>query len=138
MKLICGDVLGILEYQDEKTGVNYVKSHKTGRILKVADLVQDNPKSRDKISAYLREVKSVDDIDIIIALGMAKEGFDWIWCEHALTIGYRSSLTEIVQIIGRATRGYVALYRYVAALDTVFVLAVRAQREDGFKHQNGL
>jgi hypothetical protein len=35
---------------------------------------------------------------------MAKEGFDWIWCEHALTIGYRSSLTEIIQIIGRATR----------------------------------
>ena len=43
-------------------------------------------------------------MDIIIALGMAKEGFDWIWCEHALTVGYRSSLTEIVQIIGRATR----------------------------------
>ena len=35
---------------------------------------------------------------------MAKEGFDWIWCEHALTVGYRSSLTEIIQIIGRATR----------------------------------
>ena len=29
---------------------------------------------------------------------------NWIWCEHALTVGYRSSLTEIVQIIGRATR----------------------------------
>ena len=43
-------------------------------------------------------------VDIIIALGMAKEGFDWVWCEHALTIGYRSSLVEIVQIIGRATR----------------------------------
>jgi len=43
-------------------------------------------------------------VDIIIALGMAKEGFDWIWCEHALTVGYRSSITEIVQIIGRATR----------------------------------
>jgi superfamily II DNA or RNA helicase len=43
-------------------------------------------------------------VDVIIALGMAKEGFDWIWCEHALTIGYRSSLTEIIQIIGRATR----------------------------------
>ncbi|EJW95516.1 DEAD-like helicase, partial [gut metagenome] len=42
--------------------------------------------------------------DIIIALGMAKEGFDWPWCEHVLTVGYRSSLTEIVQIIGRATR----------------------------------
>lgn len=98
------DVLGTLEYQDEKTGVNFVKSYKTGKILKVADLVQDNPKSRDKISAYLREVKSADDIDIIIALGMAKEGFDWPYCQHALTIGYRGSLTEIIQIIGRATR----------------------------------
>jgi superfamily II DNA or RNA helicase len=98
------DVLGTLEYQDEKTGVNYVKSHKTGKTLKVADLVNDNQKSRDKISAYLREVKSADDIDIIIALGMAKEGFDWPYCQHALTIGYRGSLTEIIQIIGRATR----------------------------------
>ena len=43
-------------------------------------------------------------MDIIIALGMAKEGFDWIWCEHALIVGYRASLTEIVQHIGRATR----------------------------------
>lgn len=98
------DVLGELEYQDEKTGVLYIKSNKSGKILKVADLVNDNPKSRDKISNYLRNIKSADDIDIIIALGMAKEGFDWPYCEHALTIGYRGSLTEIIQIIGRATR----------------------------------
>jgi superfamily II DNA or RNA helicase len=98
------DVLGELEFQDENTGVLHIKSHKTGKTLKVADLVNDNPKSRDKISAYLREVKSADDIDIIIALGMAKEGFDWPYCQHALTIGYRGSLTEIIQIIGRATR----------------------------------
>ena len=98
------DVLGELEYQDETTGVLHVKSHNTNRILKVADLVNDDPKSRDKISAYLREIKSADDIDIIIALGMAKEGFDWPYCQHALTIGYRGSLTEIIQIIGRATR----------------------------------
>jgi len=98
------DVLGELEYQDENTGVLYIKSNKSGKILKVADLVNDNPKSRDKISNYLRNVKSADDIDIIIALGMAKEGFDWPYCEHALTIGYRGSLTEIIQIIGRATR----------------------------------
>ncbi|WP_419764643.1 MAG: DEAD/DEAH box helicase [Arcobacter sp.] len=98
------DVLGEMEYQDEKTGVMYIKSAKSGRILKVADLVNDNSKSRDKISNYLRNIKSADDIDIIIALGMAKEGFDWPYCEHALTIGYRGSLTEIIQIIGRATR----------------------------------
>lgn len=98
------DVLGELKYQDETTGVLHVKSHNTGKILKVADLVNDNQKSRDKISGYLREIKSADDIDIIIALGMAKEGFDWPYCQHALTIGYRGSLTEIIQIIGRATR----------------------------------
>jgi toxin ParE1/3/4 len=36
-------------------------------------------------------------------------------------------------VIGRASRGYVALYRYVVEIDTVFVLAVRNQRESGYK-----
>ena len=98
------DALGDIEYQDDKTGVLFIKSKRSGKILKIADLVNDDPKARDKISGYLRESKSEDSIDIIIALGMAKEGFDWPYCEHALTIGYRGSLTEIIQIIGRATR----------------------------------
>ena len=98
------DALGELEYQDEITGVLYVKSKRSGRMLKIADLVNDNPRARDKITSYLREEKTQDAMDIIIALGMAKEGFDWPYCEHALTIGYRGSLTEIIQIIGRATR----------------------------------
>jgi len=98
------DGLGDLDYQDPETGVLYIKSKTTGKTIKIADLVHDNPKDRDKIQEYLRNVTSVDDIDIIIALGMAKEGFDWPYCEHALTVGYRGSLTEIIQIIGRATR----------------------------------
>lgn len=98
------DALGDLESQDENTGVLYVKSKRSDKVLKVADLVNDNQKERDKISAYLRDSNTADAIDIIIALGMAKEGFDWPYCEHALTIGYRGSLTEIIQIIGRATR----------------------------------
>ena len=36
-------------------------------------------------------------------------------------------------IIGRGSRGYVALYRYVSELDAVFVLAVRSQREAGYR-----
>lgn len=40
-------------------------------------------------------------------------------------------------VIGRATRAYVALYRYVAVIDTVFLLAVRAQREAGYQHESG-
>jgi len=98
------DCIGKLEYQDSETGVLYVKSKRSGRVLKIADLVNDDQRQRDKIVAYLRGVQNPEDIDMIIALGMAKEGFDWPYCEHALTIGYRSSLTEIIQIIGRATR----------------------------------
>ncbi|VXB37553.1 Putative ATP-dependent helicase YeeB [Flavobacterium sp. 9R] len=95
-----GDVIKV----DDVTGVITVKRHADGKILKVADLVNDNSKDRDKIQNYLRNMESVDDMDLIIALGMAKEGFDWPYCEHALTVGYRGSLTEVIQIIGRCTR----------------------------------
>lgn len=98
--------LGEWQGADPKTGFQLVKTA-DGKVLKVADLVDDDPAKREKVSAALRDSSQKNNrehVDIIIALGMAKEGFDWIWCEHALTVGYRSSLTEIVQIIGRATR----------------------------------
>lgn len=98
------DAIGRVIKQDSDTGVIYVERHTDKKIIKVADLVEDTPRERDKIVDYLRKVKSVDDMDLIIALGMAKEGFDWPYCEHALTVGYRGSLTEIIQIIGRCTR----------------------------------
>ena len=99
--------LGEWQGVDPATGFHLIKA-KDGRTLKVADLVDDSDAARR--SNVLNALKDPaqknnrDNVDVIIALGMAKEGFDWIWCEHALTIGYRSSLTEIVQIIGRATR----------------------------------
>lgn len=98
--------LGEWQGIDPATGFQLVKA-RDGRVLKIADLVDDDPGKRDRVSAALKDPAQKtkrDHVDIIIALGMAKEGFDWIWCEHALTVGYRSSLTEIVQIIGRATR----------------------------------
>lgn len=98
------DGIGTLVKQDNETGVLHVKRKTDGKIIKVADLVDDNPTNREKIVTYLKNIKSVDDIDLIIALGMAKEGFDWPYCEHALTVRYRGSLTEVIQIIGRCTR----------------------------------
>ncbi|NRB50856.1 MAG: DEAD/DEAH box helicase [Saprospiraceae bacterium] len=98
--------LGDWQGVDSETGFHLVKSV-SGRTLRIADLVDDDPSKRNRVAAALRAPEAKKDrdyVDIIIALGMAKEGFDWVWCEHALTIGYRSSLTEIVQIIGRATR----------------------------------
>ncbi|WP_273183962.1 pseudomurein-binding repeat-containing protein [Hyphomonas adhaerens] len=100
------EALGEWQGADKTTGFQLVKTP-DGRVLKIADLVDDDPAKRDKVSAALKDPaqkNNRDHVDIIVALGMAKEGFDWIWCEHALTVGYRSSLTEIVQIIGRATR----------------------------------
>jgi len=100
------DALGDWQGTDPSTGFQLVK-RPDGKVLRIADLVDDEPTKREKVSAALKDPKqknSRDHVDIIIALGMAKEGFDWIWCEHALTVGYRASLTEIVQIIGRATR----------------------------------
>lgn len=98
--------LGDWQGVDQETGFHLVKTNED-RVLRIADLVDDEPSKRNKVSSALKASeakKNRDYVDIIIALGMAKEGFDWVWCEHALTIGYRSSLTEIVQIIGRATR----------------------------------
>lgn len=95
------DVLGTIQGQDSTSGIITIKTE-SGKLLKVADLV--NEEGRDRVSSYLANMSELDDLDIIIALGMAKEGFDWPFAEYALTIGYRNSLTEVVQIIGRVTR----------------------------------
>ncbi len=100
------EALGEWQGIDAATGFQLVR-RSDGHVLRIADLVDDDGAKRDRVSAALKDPaqkNNRDHVDIIIALGMAKEGFDWIWCEHALTVGYRASLTEIVQIIGRATR----------------------------------
>lgn len=95
--------IGEIVEKDYEHQIYHVKTP-DGRILKVGDLVEDNPVQRDVLQAYLQRMNSRDALDILIALGTAKEGFDWTWCECCITIGIRSSLTEIVQIIGRCTR----------------------------------
>jgi hypothetical protein len=100
------NALGGWRGADSATGFQLIE-RSDGTVLKIADLVDDDGPRRDKVINALKDPAQADKrdhVDIIIALGMAKEGFDWIWCEHALTVGYRNSLTEIVQIIGRATR----------------------------------
>lgn len=96
------DVIGDIEDTDDN-GIHHIRTE-DGRLLKIADLVEDDRETRERVINYLRNVSSRDDVDIVIALGMAKEGFDWPYCETALTVGYRGSLTEIIQIIGRCTR----------------------------------
>ena len=99
------DLIGIFEGKDE-SGIMRLRTP-DGRVLRVADLVDDSDlMARSNLLGYLGQVaaKDKDAVDVIIALGMAKEGFDWPFAEHALTVGHRSSLTEVIQIIGRVTR----------------------------------
>ncbi len=101
------DTIGTVIDQDKDTGIIHVKRHEDGKVIKVADLVDDTDQvKRARTLTYLSQTakKDIQAVDTIIALGMAKEGFDWPFCEHALTVGYRASLTEIIQIIGRCTR----------------------------------
>lgn len=51
---------------------------------------------------------------------------------HNPLIGRPVSADNRELIIGRGGRGYIALYRYIEQIDTVFVLAIRSQREAGY------
>ncbi|MEX1043076.1 MAG: ATP-dependent helicase, partial [Acidimicrobiia bacterium] len=101
------DSVGHVESTDPDTGIISIRRTDTGQILRLADLVDDtDQKKRADTLHFLSTVasKDRDAVDVIVALGMAKEGFDWPFAEHALTVGYRASLTEVIQIIGRVTR----------------------------------
>lgn len=52
--------------------------------------------------------------------------------EHNPLIGRPASNDKRELVIGRSSHGYVALYRYIAEIDTVFVLAVRSRQEAGY------
>lgn len=95
--------IGTIESQDYGNCLYNVRTP-DGRLLKVGNLVEDDPYRRGALQSYLQRMDKREALDILIALGTAKEGFDWEWCEHCITIGIRASLTEVVQIIGRCTR----------------------------------
>lgn len=97
------DMLGKVIKRDDSTGIYTFKTN-DGSFIQVADLVTSYDGMQGKTLSALRNENVLNNLNFIIALGMAKEGFDWPQCEYALTVGYRASLTEVVQIIGRATR----------------------------------
>ncbi len=52
---------------------------------------------------------------------------------HSPLIGWPVRGGKRDLVIGKDSRGYVALYRFLARIDTVFVLAIRSQRETGYR-----
>lgn len=81
----------------------------------------------DRILSHLLEHSAADAPgrirDIIKAIDVL---------QHNPLIGRPVSADTRELVIGRRARGYVALYRYIESIDTVFVLAIRSQREAGY------
>jgi len=67
--------------------------------------------------SHIREI--IDAIDVLA---------------HSPLIGRPVANSKRELVIGRKAHGYVALYRFVEKIDTVFVLAIRSQREAGYTH----
>ena len=105
------DKNGKFDYPEDENGVIQV-ARKNGKKLRVINLVEEN--GRDAKKAYIDDIRSnkdpvvrqenKDKLDVIIALGMFKEGADWEFAERSFIIGYRGSLVELVQITGRLFR----------------------------------
>jgi plasmid stabilization system protein ParE len=90
------------------------------------------PEVVDDLDRFLDHMAQFDAVDAAKRIEEIVEAIQIL--AHSPQIGrpVRDGKRELV--IGKGARGYVALYRYLAEVDTVFILAVRAQRESGFKH----
>lgn len=72
---------------------------------KILNLVDENLRNEKK--KFLKDPILKNDrnaLDVIIALGMFKEGADWIWADRSIITGARSSLVDMIQMIGRLFR----------------------------------
>ena len=94
------------------------------RIELAPEVADDFDRILDHLAQYEVEHRTVRIGEILQAISAL---------EHNPQIGrpVPGDMSELV--IGRDAHGYVALYRYVAAIDTVFLLAVRSQREAGYE-----
>jgi len=101
LKALGRDENGKIKFEEDEKGVLTVIDRE-GRRLKVLNLVSE--KNRPAKKRYVEALDLPDDLDIIIALGMFKESADWVHAERSVIIGYRNSVTEVMQTIGRLTR----------------------------------
>jgi toxin ParE1/3/4 len=87
------------------------------------------PEVLDDFDRFLDHLAQFDVQDAPAGLGEIVQAIEIL--THSPQIGrpVKGGMHELV--IGRGSRGYVALYRFVAVIDTVFVLAIRSQREAG-------
>ena len=93
------------------------------RVELAAELADDFDRILDHLAEYRVENPGLRIREIIEAFNVL---------EHNPMIGRPVNGDKRELVIGRRSRGYVALYRYVVEVDTVFILALRSQREAGY------
>ena len=88
---------------EQEDGITLIKRGK--QFVRVVNLVdEDNRENKKKAIQAAHEQGDDSGIDVIIALGMFKEGGNWKWADREIILGPRKSLTDIIQIIGRLFR----------------------------------
>ncbi len=93
------------------------------RIELAPEVVEDFERILDHLEQNQIPQSQTRIADILQAIGLL---------EHNPLIGRPTTNGMRELVIGQGTRGYIALYRYLAEMDVVFVLAIRGQREAGF------
>jgi toxin ParE1/3/4 len=96
------------------------------RIELAAELSEDFDRIFEHLAAYDATTAAAGIRGIVEAISVL---------EHNPLIGRLARGENRELIVGRRRRGYVVLYRYIESMDTVFVLAVRAQREAGYSYE---
>jgi plasmid stabilization system protein ParE len=93
------------------------------RVELAPEVADDFDRILEHLGRYQAEDASSRVHDIIAAISVL---------ERNPFIGRPVEAEKRELVIGRGSRGYLALYRYVTEVDTVFVLALRSQREAGY------
>ena len=92
------------------------------------------PEVFDDFERFLAHMARFEVADATARIGEIVQAIDIL--THSPLIGRPVKGGKHELVIGRDSHGYVALYRYVASIDTVFVLAIRSQRESGYKSEH--
>lgn len=101
--------------------------------FRILDMVDED--KRDEKKAFTRHInENHDELDAIVALGMCKEGFDWVHADRVIIVGSRGSLVDVVQTIGRLFRD-VEGKRHV---EVIHMLPFEMQQLDKEKYRENL
>ncbi|CAN7188412.1 type II toxin-antitoxin system RelE/ParE family toxin [Variovorax sp. LjRoot84] len=92
------------------------------------------PEVLDDFDRFIDHLARFEGIDIPQRLSEIMQAIEILG--HSPLIGRPVKAGKRELLIGRGSRAYVALYRYVVDIDTVFVLALRSQREVGIKRKS--